>query len=154
MITATYSFLLRLSLTVKVRHCRPDKTQQARQKVVNTLTVCSKATFSVPLAAVRSRLGQYTNSVVSVLSTPPSSALIALIPIVCSGQGKQLLGLLLLYTHPICAFAARPWPHVMATGCLGRAHLLGDVKNPCPSALDLPLMRGLVGLACRQHSCH
>ena len=29
--------------------------------------------------------------------------------------------------------------HRECPGCLGRAHLLGDVKNPCPAALDLPL---------------
>ena len=29
--------------------------------------------------------------------------------------------------------------HQVCHGCLGRAHLLGDVKNPCPAALDLPL---------------
>ncbi|CAL8259651.1 unnamed protein product [Boreogadus saida] len=29
--------------------------------------------------------------------------------------------------------------HRKCPGCLGRAHLLGDVKNPCPAALDLPL---------------
>lgn len=29
--------------------------------------------------------------------------------------------------------------HRECPGCLGRAHLLSDVKNPCPDALDLPL---------------
>ncbi|CAL8253179.1 unnamed protein product [Boreogadus saida] len=29
--------------------------------------------------------------------------------------------------------------HRECPGCLGRAHLRGDVKNPCPAALDLPL---------------
>ncbi|CAL8383491.1 unnamed protein product [Arctogadus glacialis] len=28
--------------------------------------------------------------------------------------------------------------HRECPGCLGRAHLLGNVKNPCPAALDLP----------------
>ena len=93
-----------------------------------------------------------------MVSAPPSSAatLLILLATVRSGQGIQLSALLLLYTltsilrrecpdcprwHHICAaFAAQPWTHVTATGsALGRAYLLGDVKNPCPAALDLPL---------------
>lgn len=43
----------------------------------------------------------------------------------------------------ICHFCAAPMDsrdgHRECPGCLGRAHLLEDVKNPCPAALDLPL---------------